>query len=236
MERKLVPQKEHIIVFSGAGMSAESGLKTFRDHGGLWEKYEVSQVATPEAWQENPGLVLEFYNQRRTQLFEAKPNRAHQLVADLENYFRLTVITQNIDDLHEKAGSSKVIHLHGELKKARSEKYPDLIYDWHKKRIELGDTCERGYQLRPHVVWFGEAVPQMAVASKLMKSADYLVVIGTSLNVYPAASLVHEVAEKTKCFLIDPKPAIDVEDDRWEIIKANAGEGMKILKKLLFQS
>lgn len=233
MRRKEVDKKKHLVLFSGAGMSAESGLKTFRDHGGLWENYDINQVATPEAWNENRELVLKFYNQRRTQLLKAKPNLAHKMVAELEKDFKVTVITQNIDDLHERAGSSKVIHLHGELLKARSEQFSDLIYDWKKERIEIGDCCERGTQLRPHVVWFGEEVPQMEVALQQMKTADLLVVIGTSLTVYPAASLIQFVLPKTQCFLIDPKPSSNIQNSHWTVIQENSIQGMKVLIKEL---
>tara|TARA_B110000503_G_C7116464_1_gene400588 strand:+ start:890 stop:1408 length:519 start_codon:yes stop_codon:yes gene_type:complete len=166
-----------IVVFSGAGMSAESGLKTFRDNDGLWENYKVEEVATPQAWKANPGMVLHFYNLRRRQLFQAKPNAAHYLISKLEREYDVTVITQNIDNLHEQAGSSKVLHLHGELKKVKSEKFENLIYDWPKPDLILGDLCEKGTQLRPHVVWFGEEVPMMGEALRLAHEAEILIVM-----------------------------------------------------------
>jgi len=227
----MTKQNPHIVVFSGAGMSAESGLKTFRDNGGLWENHEVTEVATPEAWQRDKAMVLRFYNMRRKQLFKATPNTAHKAVASLEKTNKVTVITQNVDDLHERAGSSKVIHLHGELKKVQSEKYPELIYDWEKEEIELGDTCEKGHQLRPNVVWFGEAVPMMDIAFTTVQTADILIVIGTSLNVYPAASLVNFVRADTQCFLIDPKT--NIEKPGWTVLQTTASEGMDILRKKL---
>jgi NAD-dependent deacetylase len=221
----------HIVVFSGAGMSAESGLKTFRDNGGLWENHEVTEVATPEAWRKDKAMVLRFYNMRRKQLFKSQPNAAHLAVAALEKKHKVTVITQNVDDLHERAGSSKVLHLHGELKKVQSEKYPKLVYDWEKEEIELGDVCEKGHQLRPNVVWFGEAVPMMEMAFATAQTADIFIVIGTSLNVYPAASLVDAVRPGAQCYLIDPKTTLQKEG--WTILQTTAGEGMKaIFKKL----
>jgi len=220
---------KHLVVFSGAGMSAESGLKTFRDNGGLWENHRVEEVATPEAWEQNKELVLRFYNMRRTQLFKSEPNNAHKILAQLENKYHISVITQNIDDLHERAGSKNVIHLHGELKKAQSEKFPELVYDWEKEEIEIGDLCERGFQLRPNVVWFGEAVPKMIVAEEVANTADILIVIGTSLNVYPAAGLIHSVPSNCKKFLIDPKADEMHLDTNWTLIASGAEHGMQIL-------
>ncbi|MBL7936739.1 MAG: NAD-dependent deacylase, partial [Bacteroidia bacterium] len=183
--------KKKIVVFSGAGMSAESGIKTFRDTGGLWEEYKIEDVATFEAWLKNQDLVLNFYNQRRKQVMEAQPNEAHILVADLQKHFDVQVITQNIDDLHERAGSKKVLHLHGEIMKGRSTVKQELVYDLKHWEIKAGDVCEVGSQLRPHIVWFGEAVPEMDKAIELTEEADIFITIGTSLNVYPAANLIH---------------------------------------------
>lgn len=222
-----------LVVFSGAGMSAESGLKTFRDNDGLWEDYRVEEVATPQAWKANPELVLHFYNLRRRQLFQAKPNPAHYLISKLETEYDVTVITQNIDDLHEKAGSNKVLHLHGELKKVKSEKFVHLIYDWDKPDLNLGDLCEKGTQLRPHVVWFGEEVPMMSEAIKVAHEADILIVIGTSLNVYPAANIAFSVSTNCHKYLIDPNPPALKNTDNFKIIKAGAEEGLSILLKKL---
>jgi len=233
MNEKKKRSKPHLVIFSGSGMSAESGLKTFRDNDGLWENHEVTDVATPEAWLRDPELVLRFYNMRRKQLLAAKPNKAHRLAADLESDFRVSVITQNIDDLHEKAGSTEVMHLHGELRKVQSEKYPQLVYDWEKESIELGDTCEKGYQLRPHVVWFGESVPMIPKAYELAAKADIFIVIGTSLNVYPAAGIVNFVPPTAECYLIDPNISADLVPEDWTILKTTAGKGMEVLKNEL---
>jgi NAD-dependent deacetylase len=194
---------QHVVIFSGAGISAESGLKTFRDSDGLWENYKITEVATPEAFNSNPQLVLEFYNMRRKQVLEAKPNTAHFSILELEKKFNVQVITQNIDDLHERAGSKNVLHLHGEILKARSTN-THLTYSIKGHEIKYGDLCEKGHQLRPDVVWFGEHVPNMDKAEKLCEKADILIVIGTSLNVYPAANLIECVANTCKIYLIDP--------------------------------
>jgi NAD-dependent deacetylase len=236
MNDKKIYSKPHLVVFSGAGMSAESGIKTFRDNDGLWENHEVTDVATPEAWRRDPELVLRFYNMRRKQLLAAKPNKAHKTVAELESSFRVSVITQNIDDLHEKAGSTEVMHLHGELRKVQSEKYPQLVYDWEKESIELGDTCEKGYQLRPHVVWFGESVPMIPKAYELAATADIFIVIGTSLNVYPAAGIVNFVPPTAECYLIDPNISANLVPENWTILKTTAGKGMEVLKNELINS
>lgn len=195
------------MVLTGAGISAESGLKTFRDSNGLWEGHDVMEVATPEGFQKNPELVLEFYNQRRRQLLTVEPNAAHKALVDLEANFNVHIITQNVDDLHERAGSSQVLHLHGELLKARSINSTTEILD-QKNDILLGDTCKNGYQLRPHIVWFGEAVPLLEDAISITEKADYLIIIGTSMQVYPAASLIDFVDSATPIYFIDPKPAI----------------------------
>lgn len=226
-------KKKHLVVFSGAGMSAESGLKTFRDNDGLWENHDVTKVATPKAWEEDMELVLRFYNQRRRQLVNASPNKAHEIVSEFENNFDVTVITQNVDNLHERAGSSEVVHLHGELDKARSEKFPELIYELNGNDINAGDLCEKGHQLRPHVVWFGEEVPMIDVATKLASSADIFIVIGSSLNVYPAAGIINYVPSKAKCFLIDPKIPDYEFNSNWILIKATASEGLETISKEL---
>jgi len=224
--------KKRLVIFSGAGMSAESGLKTFRDNGGLWENHRVVEVATPTAWENDPQLVLDFYNMRRSQLLKAEPNQAHKLIASWEEDFDLRVITQNIDDLHERAGSKKVLHLHGELLKVRSERNSSRTYNWEGD-LKLGDKCENGTQLRPHVVWFGESVPMMAKAEEEVAKADIFITIGTSLNVYPAASLVHYIPDETPCYLIDPKiPNLHFEDN-WTLIQDTAYNGLSQLSEIL---
>jgi NAD-dependent deacetylase len=196
--------KKRLVIFTGAGVSAESGLKTFRDSDGLWEEYDVMEVATPEAWAENPKKVLEFYNHRRLQALQAQPNLAHYKIAELEKYFDVDIITQNIDNLHERAGSSKVLHLHGEVTRSRSTYPPFKVYPIVGETLNWGDLCERGYQLRPHVVWFGEDVPLIPVAQGIVKKADILLVVGTSLNVYPAAGIVNHIRKRIPIYLIDP--------------------------------
>jgi len=198
---------DHIVVLTGAGMSAESGLKTFRDADGLWEGYDVLQVASAEGFDRNPKLVLDFYNQRRRQLLEVHPNDAHFALAQLEQDYNVTVITQNVDDLHERAGSTNVIHLHGELLKVRSTYDEFDVREWTTDLV-LGDMCSKGYQLRPHIVWFGEAVPLFGKALKVCETADILFIIGTSLQVYPAASLMHYVGSHVPIYYIDPRPTI----------------------------
>tara|TARA_R110002049_G_scaffold3795_3_gene27491 strand:+ start:21100 stop:21777 length:678 start_codon:yes stop_codon:yes gene_type:complete len=198
---------KHIVVLTGAGMSAESGIKTFRDADGLWEGHDVMEVATPEGFAANPNLVLDFYNQRRRQLFEVNPNPAHYDLANLEHGYKVSIITQNVDDLHERAGSTNVIHLHGELLKAKSTFDDTDIFDW-KTDILVGDFCKKGHQLRPHIVWFGEDVPMIEKAVEICETADILIIIGTSMQVYPAASLMHYVPNNTPTYFIDPKPNI----------------------------
>lgn len=222
---------KHLVVLTGAGMSAESGIKTFRDADGLWEGHDVMQVATPEGFRQNPELVLEFYNQRRRQLLTVSPNTAHFDLASLEKEYKVTIITQNVDDLHERAGSSSVIHLHGELIKARSVNDDTLVFE-HKKDIKLGDTCPKGHQLRPHIVWFGEAVPMIDKAMDLCSTADILVIIGTSMQVYPAAGLMHYVPEGIPIYFIDPKPAMESRGPL-KVIAEPATRGVKILLDLL---
>lgn len=219
-----------IVVLTGAGISAESGLKTFRDADGLWEGHDVMQVASPQGFRENPALVLDFYNQRRKQLLNVAPNEAHKKLATLDHYFDTTIITQNIDDLHERAGSSKVVHLHGELLKVRSSKAShtsdETVIEWAKD-VNLGDTCKNGHQLRPHIVWFGEQVPLLKEAIQITSKADILIIIGTSMQVYPAASLVDYIAYNTPIYFIDPKPSIQKNDfNNLTIVKETAVNGV----------
>ncbi|MFO7829944.1 MAG: NAD-dependent deacylase [Bacteroidales bacterium] len=193
-----------LVVLSGSGISAESGIKTFRDMGGLWEEYDVMEVASPQAWERDPELVLRFYNERRKKLLESSPNKGHLGLVELEKYFDVSIITQNVDDLHERAGSKNVLHLHGEIRKAQSTADENLIYDIDGWELKLGDQCEKGSQLRPHVVWFGEPVNAILDAAYICEKADLFVVVGTSLNVYPAAGLIDYVPNGTPIFLIDP--------------------------------
>ncbi len=222
-----------LVVLTGAGMSSESGIKTFRDSGGLWEEYDVSEVATPMAWAKNRELVLRFYNERRRQLASSTPNEGHYGLAKLEKYFDVQIITQNIDDLHERAGSTKIVHLHGELTKSRSTADESLIYDIGYRDINPGDKCEKGSQLRPHIVWFGEAVPMMEEAANITAEADIFVVIGSSLNVYPAAGLIAYAPAKASLWLIDPKEVIIPINRKVEVIMENASKGVRILTKKL---
>ena len=222
-----------LVVLSGAGMSAESGIKTFRDSGGLWEEYDVTEVATPMAWWKNRDLVLRFYNERRHQLETAQPNAGHKGLAELEKYFDVHIITQNVDNLHERAGSTNILHLHGELTKARSTTDPSLVYDIGYRDINPGDKCGKGSQLRPHIVWFGEAVPMMEQAAAVAATADIFVVIGTSLNVYPAAGLTEYAPPEALMFLIDPNDVNVPGYRNVEVIKAGAAEGVEILKSRL---
>jgi NAD-dependent deacetylase len=224
-----------LVILTGAGMSSESGIRTFREAGGLWEEYDVTEVASPMGWWKNRDLVLRFYNERRAQLAGCKPNEGHIGVAALEKYFDVQVITQNIDNLHEQAGSTKVLHLHGELTKARSTVDPSLIYDIGYKEINPGDKCEKGSQLRPHIVWFGEAVPMMDEAIKITKTADIFVVIGSSLNVYPAAGLIEYAPRNASMWLIDPNEVVIPANRKVEIIKAKASEGVIILSHKLLK-
>jgi len=196
--------KKRLVVFTGAGISAESGIKTFRDAGGLWEEYRIEDVATFEAWERNRQLVLNFYNERRKQVMEAQPNAAHRMIAELEEVFDVQVITQNVDDLHERAGSTKVLHLHGEIMKARSTANDQLVYVLKDWQLNEGDVCEEGSQLRPHIVWFGEMVPEMDTANALAALSDLMVVVGTSLNVYPAAGILNFVPGTVPTWLLDP--------------------------------
>jgi NAD-dependent deacetylase len=210
-----------IVVITGAGISAESGLQTFRDSGGLWEGYNVYDVATPEAWIRNPDLVQKFYNERRKSVIAAQPNPAHYALVKLQEKYDVTVITQNIDDLHERAGSTKIIHLHGQITKSQSDRNPKLVYDIPGWELKMGELCELGFQLRPHVVWFGEAVPMIEIAAELCYDADIVIVIGTSLQVYPAAGLIDLVPAKAQKFLVDPK-ALEISAKNVEMIQENA--------------
>jgi len=225
--------KKKIIVLSGAGISAESGIKTFRDADGLWESHDVMQVASPQGWQADQELVLEFYNQRRKQALSAKPNQGHQIIADLEKKFEVTVVTQNIDNLHEKSGSSKVIHLHGELFKSQSCANPQLVYDVAGWELKTGDVCELGAQLRPAIVWFGEPVPLMDIAINITQTADIFIVVGTSLQVYPAAGLLEYVADSIPKFIIDPNMPEVYPRENLHLIEKGGGEGMSEVRKLL---
>lgn len=222
-----------LVVFTGAGISQESGIKTFRDPGGLWEEYDIMDVATPEAWAQDPEMVLEFYNKRRKQVLEAKPNRAHEIIAELEKHFVVQIITQNIDDLHERAGSKNVLHLHGEITKARSVETNEIL-TIGKKSILMNDHCKAGHQLRPHIVWFGEDVPNMLIAQDIAKAADIFMIIGSSLNVYPAASLVHETSNTCPKYLIDPSINIETKSiNNLTIINKKATIGLPIVASIL---
>ena len=230
--------KKNLVILTGAGMSAESGISTFRDAGGLWEQYPVEQVATPEGYARNPALVIDFYNQRRKQLLDVQPNAGHIGLAELERDFNVTVVTQNVDNLHERAGSTHVIHLHGELTKVCSSRDPyNPAYIKELKpeeyEVRLGDLAGDGSQLRPFIVWFGEAVPEIETAIRFVQKADIFVIIGTSLNVYPAAGLLYYVPDTAPVYLIDPKP-VDAHSDRpIHVIRAGASEGVKELRKML---
>lgn len=225
--------KKKLVILSGAGISAESGIKTFRDADGLWEGHDIMEVASPEGWRKNNELVLDFYNKRRQQLKEVRPNRAHEILAELEANFDVHIITQNVDDLHERAGSKNVLHLHGELLKARSTKNEKYILNWTED-INLGDFDDKGNQLRPHIVWFGEAVPALEQAIPLVIQADFVIIIGTSMQVYPAAGLIDFAKPEAKLFYIDLKPArISNLKNPLEIIPETASEGMRILKEKL---
>lgn len=228
-------EKQKIIVFTGAGISAESGLGTFRDNGGLWERFNIEEVATPQAWNENPEMVTEFYNMRRKQCYEAKPNAAHFAIADLEEKYDVEVITQNVDNLHERAGSSKVIHLHGELNKVKSSgpNAEKAYFEQENWEVKMGDLCPDGYQLRPHVVWFGEAVPMIDTAIDRILEADIVIVVGTSLNVYPAAGILNYAPKNADYYLVDPSE-VSVPDN-YTVLKASATKGVVELKERLLK-
>jgi NAD-dependent deacetylase len=219
-----------LVVLTGAGISAESGIATFRDSGGLWEGYKVEEVATPEGWAKNPALVLDFYNQRRKRALEVSPNRGHTVLKELEEYFDVTVVTQNVDNLHERAGSSHIIHLHGSLFESRSSVDDDLIYPINGWQLNVGDICEKGSQLRPNIVWFGEMVPMIEVASRYASQADLFLVVGTSMVVYPAAGLIHYVPVESPKFVVDPNIP-DVSSIPYvTMIQDKASTGMEKLK------
>ena len=225
--------RKKIVALTGAGISAESGISTFRDSGGLWEQYDVMEVASIEGWRKNPQLVQRFYNDRRKQLQEVEPNAAHRILAELEKDFDVTVVTQNVDNLHERAGSSKIIHLHGELTQARSSINPNLIVDVGYRPIEWGEKAPDGSQLRPHIVWFGEPVPMIETAVEKVAVADILLIIGTSLNVYPAAGLVGYADRKASIYLIDPNE-VSYQGRNITVIREKATIGMEQLKKMLY--
>ncbi len=222
-----------LVFLTGAGISAESGIATFRDAGGLWEGHAVEDVATPEGWQRDPELVLDFYNQRRKKALEVHPNRGHEILAQLEDDFDVTVITQNVDNLHERAGSSKVIHLHGSLFESCSTLDPSLVYPIKGWQLSIGDICEKGSQLRPNIVWFGEAVPMMEVAAEIASTADFFVVVGTSLAVYPAAGLIDYVRQEVPKFIVDPNVPAIRKLPSLHIVKEKAGVGMEIVRNVL---
>ncbi|WP_207426338.1 NAD-dependent deacylase [Pedobacter sp. SYSU D00535] len=227
--------KQHVVVLTGAGISAESGLKTFRDSDGLWEGYDVYEVATPEAWQRNPNLVQEFYNMRRKAVLEAQPNAAHYALAKLESKFDVTIVTQNVDNLHERAGSSAVLHLHGVITKSQSSKDPSLTYDIEGWELKMGEQCELGSQLRPHVVWFGEPVPMIEKAAQICSTADIFLLVGTSLNVYPAAGLKDFVPNNARKIVVDPQASsLSVRDMR--IISEKAGVAVPAIVEELLTS
>jgi NAD-dependent deacetylase len=225
---------KNLVVLTGAGISAESGIRTFRDMGGLWEEYDIMEVASYEGWEKNPELVLNFYNERRKQLLKSVPNKGHIGLVELEKYFNVFIITQNVDDLHEKAGSKNILHLHGELKKSRSTVDENLIYEIKGAELNIGDKCEKGSQLRPHIVWFGESVPAIQEAAEIVKKADIFAVIGTSLNVYPAAGLIDYAKKNVPIYLIDPNEVKSYK--KVEFIKEKASTGVEILMKKLLEN
>ena len=222
-----------LMVLTGAGMSAESGLRTFREMGGLWEEHDVQEVASPGGWHRDRAMVLRFYNERRKQLLETHPNQGHLDLVELEKNFEVWIVTQNVDDLHERAGSKRILHLHGELRKSRSTADPDLVYDIDGWELKEGDLCEKGSQLRPHVVWFGEAVPAIEEAARVVSQADVFVIIGTSMNVYPAAGLINYVPEHASIYIIDPNEVPVAGHPRIRVIRNKAGEGVhKLMEEL----
>lgn len=226
---------ENVVVLSGSGISAESGVKTFREQDGLWNNYRIEEVASPHAWARDQEMVLEFYNQRRKQLFEVEPNAAHYALVELETKYNVQIVTQNVDDLHERAGSTNVLHLHGELKKARSTVDETLVYELEHWELKKGDACERGSQLRPHIVWFGEAVPNIGIAAEMASKADIFMVIGTSMMVYPAAGLINYVKADVSKYVIDPN-AEDRKDVNLTTINKKAGIGVPELVKQLLEN
>lgn len=226
---------KNVVVLSGAGMSAESGLKTFRDSDGLWEGYDVMEVASYDGWLKNPELVNAFYNDRRVQLSKVEPNAGHLAIKDLEKEFQTTIVTQNVDDLHERAGSKNIIHLHGELTKLRSSKNND-IYEIGYQKLKYGSLCPKGGVLRPHIVWFGELVPMMELAIEVVKKADILIVVGTSLEVYPAASLIDFVQVTSEVFLIDPNRHQEMGGGKLTVIKSTAAKALPQLVNQLINT
>ena len=224
-----------IVVLTGAGISAESGIPTFRDSNGLWEGFRVEDVASPEGWARDPVLVLDFYNQRRKKARDVKPNRGHEILAELEQHFDVTIVTQNVDDLHERAGSTKVIHLHGSLFESRSTRYERLVYPIEGWELKMGDLCEMGSQLRPNIVWFGETVPLMDVAAEKASQADIFLVVGTSLVVYPAAGLVNYVPYESLKYVVDVKVPNIGQIPYLKMIEDKASTGMEQVKKELFE-
>lgn len=227
---------KRIVVLSGAGISAESGLSTFRDSNGLWENHSIYEVATPEAWEKDRNLVQRFYNERRKQLLDVSPNSGHKGLVELEKFFEVLIVTQNVDNLHEKAGSQNILHLHGELMKSRSTIDDRLVYPIDGWELKEGDLCEKGSQLRPHIVWFGEDVPMFTQSIKVVEKADILIIVGTSLNVYPAASLVEFVPQNTPIYVVDPKEVGNALKGNINYIRKNASEGIPELVKLLSSS
>ncbi|MEN8201766.1 MAG: Sir2 family NAD-dependent protein deacetylase [Bacteroidota bacterium] len=224
---------KRLVVLSGAGMSAESGLRTFREMGGLWETHNVYEVASPQGWARDRSMVLRFYNERRKQLLEVSPHPGHLGLVELENYYDVRIVTQNVDDLHERAGSSQILHLHGELRKSRSTTDPDLVYDIKGWKLKEGDLCEKGSQLRPHVVWFGEAVPAIEEAAEIVSTAEIFVIIGTSMNVYPAAGLVSYVPGSSPVYIIDPNEVPVPGNPMVHVIREKAGKGVRKLIEIL---
>jgi NAD-dependent deacetylase len=222
-----------LVALTGAGMSAESGLRTFREMGGLWEEHDVYEVASPDGWQRDRSMVLRFYNERRKQLLECHPNQGHLDLVELEKHFDVRIVTQNVDDLHERAGSNSILHLHGELRKSRSTADPDLVYDIEGWELKEGDLCEKGSQLRPHVVWFGEAVPAIEAAASEVSMADVFVIIGTSMNVYPAAGLINYAPDQAPIYIIDPNEVPVAGHPRIKVIRSKAGEGVRQLMEEL---
>lgn len=225
-----------IVVLSGAGISAESGIKTFRDDDGLWRNHRFEDLATPMAWERNPQLVLDFYNQRRKQLYEVEPNDGHRALALLEQYFEVQIITQNVDDLHERAGSTQVLHLHGELKKVRSTAHPDLVTTLEGWELKMGDKASDGAQLRPHIVWFGENVPNIDQAANIVSKADVFIVVGTSLQVFPAAGLLDLAPSNSALYLVDPTANPSNRYNNLTLIREKAAKGLPLLVNQLIQS
>lgn len=227
--------KPNVVVLSGAGISAESGLGTFRDVGGLWDQYDISEVATPEAWEKNPELVLDFYNVRRKLVVEAQPNAAHNSLVSLEEHFNVQIITQNIDDLHERSGSSEVLHLHGEIRKAQCSSNVEEVLKLSGSDLKIGEMSSTGHQLRPHVVWFGEAVPGMFQAEKMVAEADIFIVVGTSLNVYPAANLIYSCKKNCQKYIVDVNDLTKVKFKNLVHLKGKATEKLPELVNALIQ-